>query len=305
MAIPSYIKNTNSVNFSLISLYGVYNLGVRYLHSVLKKKGLSPNLIFFKHLYLSDSNLPTELEYEELLSLLRKTNTTFVGINVGCSSFSQIAVEITLQIKKKLGIPVVWGGTHPTIQPEECIKIADFLCIGEGEYALFDLISRFSSGKSIEDIENVWVRREGRIIRNGLRPLIHDLDNLPFPDYNNHNKYFIEEDRLYSVDPFQLYDWQYYIMTSRGCPYSCNFCVGSLYKEIYRGKGKIVRRRSVENTIAELMNIKKHFPKVRQIAFVDDVFSIDLDWIANFVKQYKASVNLPFWCYYHPFFSER
>lgn len=276
-------------------------MGVRYLYSILKEKGYSTNLIFFKHLWLSDAILPTELEYEKLLELLEALKVNMVGISVGCSSFFKIAVEITMRIKKRLGISLIWGGVHPTIQPEECIKIADFVCVGEGEYALLELISKLSKGESIENIENIWIRKKnGGVIRNNLGPLIQDLDSLPFPDYSNLNKYFIEKDKVLLVDPFSLYNLQYHIMASRGCPYFCSFCVESIHKKMYKGKGRVIRRRSVENVISELRNAREHLLGVRLIGFFDNVFSTDLDWVANFTKQYKQLVDIPFWCYFHP-----
>lgn len=292
------VSRPNGVSFGLISLYGIYNLGVRYLHTILKERGYSTKLIFFKHLLLNDVSIPTELEYRSLLELLEMLKVDIVGISLGCSSFLVIATELTKRIKKDLGIPVIWGGVHPTIQPEECIKIADFVCIGEGEYALLEFISKLSEGKPIEDIENIWIKeKNGRVIRNRLRPLIQNLDVLPFPDYSNNSKYFIEKNKVLTIDPFRISNLQYFTMSSRGCFYSCSYCIESVYKKYYK-HGKTVRRRSVENIIAELRNIKSL--GIRQIAFFDEIFPLELSWVRDFSRHYKEFVDIPFWCYFHP-----
>ena len=84
-------------------------------------------------------------------------------------------------------MPVIWGGTHPTIAPDESIQVADIVCIGEGEYPLLDLANRMSAQREFDYVKNLWIRKEDRIIKNDVGPLIPDLDTLPFPHYGDQN----------------------------------------------------------------------------------------------------------------------
>jgi len=105
---------------------------VRYLHAFLKSKGYEPNLIFFKHSYFNNATAPTEEELEQLIGVLKQSETNLVGISVSCSAYLETAKVITKAIKERLNIPVLWGGVHPTVDPQGCIQHADMLCLGEG-----------------------------------------------------------------------------------------------------------------------------------------------------------------------------
>jgi radical SAM superfamily enzyme YgiQ (UPF0313 family) len=285
---------------ALISLYSTDAIGLRYLKSLLKNRGFDVSLIFFKELHLEADLMmaPTEKECNLLVDVLRKTTPDVVGISLR-SSYFKIACSITERVRKELSVPVIWGGTHPTIAPEESIQVADMVCIGEGEYPLLELAHRISASQDHSNIQNLWTRRNGRIIRNQVRPLIGDLDALPFPYYGDENSYFIEDGRLNEVDPgLQTYNLN--IMASRGCPYHCSYCCNSVFNDIYKGKGPRIRRRSVENVMEEIFALKNDFPNLRRIDFIDEVFAWDKKWTAGFTECYKKEVRLPFQCAQHP-----
>ncbi|MEK7812894.1 MAG: cobalamin B12-binding domain-containing protein, partial [Candidatus Desantisbacteria bacterium] len=109
-----------SINFSLISLYHIKNLGIRSLHAFLKSKGSDVHLIFFKHSYFNNAHAPTETELMQLIDVLKKSQTNLVGISVSCSAYLETAKVITRAIKEALNIPVLWGGVHATVDPEGC-----------------------------------------------------------------------------------------------------------------------------------------------------------------------------------------
>ena len=121
---------------ALISLYNVNNLGVRYLTSYLRHKNIDVTVIFFKNMFANDAKTATKKEKELLINILKTINPQIVGISVSCSALFKIATAITLDIQNQLASPVIWGGVHPTILPEESIKVADFVCTGEGEKPL-------------------------------------------------------------------------------------------------------------------------------------------------------------------------
>ena len=86
----------------------------------------------------------------------------------------------------------------------------------------------------------------------------------------------------------------YDIMVSRGCPYSCSYCCNSLFRNIYKKKGKYIRFRKVDDVIEELLYAKKEFPFVNMINIQDDGFaSLSENYLKDFSKKYKEIINLP------------
>lgn len=187
-----------------------------------------------------------------------------------------------------MGIPIVFGGIHPTCVPEEVIKndFVDFVIRGEGEYALLDLVNSLDSGGFNYEIKSVWFKKNGEIIRNPLHPLIQDLDKLPFPD----KELFCREDSNFKTG--------HLLMTGRGCFYRCTFCMNNFLKSLYPGE-RYVRRRSVDNVILELEIVKNKY-SISQIEICDDLFCYDKKWLKEFSKKYSDKINIPFHIFAHP-----
>jgi len=284
---------------SLISLYDIENNAVRSIAAVLRKNNFKVFEIYFKNWVNNRLLWPKNEELDRLINVLRNTNTGLVGISLRASAYLKVATLITEKIKRTLGIPVVWGGLHPTLVPEDCIKIADIVCIGEGEYPVLELARNISERKSPEAIPSLWVRTEEDIKKNNIRPLIEDLDELPFEDYTSKDKFYIENAKIYSKEPL-INRPLFRIMASRGCLYNCSYCYNSALKKIYQGKGKYFRYRSVGNVIMELSQAKQIFKNLKYIRFDDEMFIFNNEWIIEFCREYKKRINLPFECFLYP-----
>jgi radical SAM superfamily enzyme YgiQ (UPF0313 family) len=290
----------NKITISLISLYSTDAIGLRYIKAVLKPHGFDVPIIFFKEKHLASDLMssPTEKEFQLLLDLLKDTNPSIVGISLR-SSFFRLATLITRRVRHELSIPVIWGGTHPTVAPERSIEVADMICIGEGEHPLLEVAEKMSNSQDYSDVKNLWVRQNGRIIKNEVRPLVRNLESLPFPDYGDEDKYFIEDDQVSTGDPV-LKTYNLNILASRGCPYHCSYCCNSIFNSLYKGKGPTVRRRSVENVMDEILSLRNKFPDMKRIDFIDEVFAWDKKWTATFTERYKKEIKVPFQCAQHP-----
>lgn len=293
----------NDFKIVLIALYDWNALGVRTLHSVLRSNNINVTSVFFKLANPNNTMGPvTKSEMDTLINLLKDIQPTLVAISL-TSSMYKLSVEITQRVKKELGILTLWGGFHPTVRPEQSLGYADLVCIGEGERLIVELCKRLSNSSSYDNVGNLWIKHNGGVIRNRPHPLIDNLDSIPFADFTNENKYLIERGKILRLP--KLDDRaEYGIMTARGCPFSCTYCCNSILTKIYQGLGKIVRRRSVKNVIAELRKAKDTFKSLSYVYFYDDIFTMDKNWLDDFSYHYRNQICLPFFCYTHPNFGD-
>ena len=289
-----------SLNVALIGLYRYLNIPVRILHPLLDRlEGVNAHTIFYKNYAANKFNLPTEREEEIFIEVIKKLNPSLVGISL-LSPYVEIAKRLTYLIKKNTSALVVWGGLGPTITPDDHIKYTDMICVGEGERAFEELTKALRDGEDYKKIKNLWINDGSKIIKNPLGPLVQELDSLPFYEYGNDNYYFIEGNKLTKEDP-ELNNPELMLQSSRGCPYSCSFCIETMYHDIHKGLGKFVRRRSVDNTIKEILwHFNKKNNNKKYIFFIDEVFGSNPPWIDEFAVRYKKEVGKPFSVLYHP-----
>jgi len=283
----------------IISLYGTENAGCRYISSALRRSGYPCHLIFLKEWRNNDLSRPTGKEIKLLLSHLREISPSIVGISL-ISSFLPVARELTGLIQDELKIPVIWGGIHPTAFPEECLESADFICQGEAEETLPELLRRLENEESLSGLRGIGYRQGKEVFINPVRPLIQDLDTLPLPDLDNDNKVLIDNDRIIPGEPIRA-GAEYRIYISRGCPFSCSYCYNSILRRMYRGMGRYYRFRSVEHVMRELEMAKKLLPHLRRVKIDDDTaFCYGEKWLDEFCEQYPERIGVPFECLIHP-----
>jgi radical SAM superfamily enzyme YgiQ (UPF0313 family) len=246
-------------------------IGVMYLSAVLKENGHKCEV------FIGEKNL---------IKSLKKFSPDIAAFSVvtGPHFWDLRMAKI---IKEELDIPIIFGGPHPTFFPQVIEnENVDIICRGEGEYAMLELANKMEDGKDITKIKNLWVKQNGRIFKNDLRPLIENLDELPFPDREIYYKKY----KFLRNYPMKVF------LASRGCPYDCTFCFNHAMKKLYKGKGTYVRRRSVDNVIEEIKVVRKKYP-LRTITFTDDIFILDTKWLDEFFKKYSDEVGIPYVCY--------
>lgn len=181
----------------------------------------------------------------------------------------------------------VIGGPHATFFPEIIEKHPfDALCVGEGDDAWPELLEALEKKASIDSIPNIVTRRNFRkssppVIRNKRR----ELDDLPF----------LDRELFYSTTRLGRFPMRSF-MAGRGCPYKCTYCFNHRYNLLYKGKGTLVSRMSVERLIAELKELKKNY-ETQFIKFYDDIFILKDDpWLDEFSEKYPREVGVPFHC---------
>ena len=198
------------MSVALISLYHYDNFAMRLLFSYLKKHNIPVYYIAFKRMkqkatktlkndYVEMHDFHDQVTEEDIKILLQQIdniNPSLIGIGFK-SSHLQLAKDLTSRIKERFKAPVVWGGDHPTIAPETCIEHTDIVCVGEGFDALLELAGNIINGRPYDKISNLWINKNGNIIRNPSRPLLNDLDVLPFTSYTPENKTLIHGGRIH------------------------------------------------------------------------------------------------------------
>jgi len=297
---------------------GVMSLGIRTLASYPKQHGHHVRMIFLPG-DVEEMHLGRNYVYKvppEVIDGIAEvcSRSQLVGLSLMSNYFDQ-SCQITQELGQRVDVPVIWGGIHPTVKPEECLEHADMVCIGEGEEALLELADRMDAGQDVTHVANIWSKRNGEVVRNAARPAIHDLDAIPPPDYSFEDHYAFDRKTgrivpltlgnvpdFLDQDDSPLADGQssYSTMMSRGCPYACSYCCNNAYVKMYPNWHRI-RRRSVDHVIAELRDVTTRIPAVRYVRFFDDEFyGASRARIREFAEKYKRAIGLPFFCFIGP-----
>ena len=301
---PEDLRNAErSMHVCLLTTYLFESIGLRQLCSVLQARGHRCTLIFVKEFQWGEFRPITSQEREVLISLLRRLRPDLVGIGLTSSFVADLSYDLADMIRRQVGAPVILGGFHPSVCPEEALEHADFVCRGEGEEALADLADALARGRATDAIANIWTTVDGEIRKNEVRPLRDDLDSLPFPAFASADTFLIEADNLWELDPATRIP-RYHTYASRmACPFNCSFCGGPwLRRELYAGKGNPRRYRSVGTILAEIKQARESHPKIEIVQFWDEVFAVrpPEGWLDEFCDCFPREIGLPFAIWSHP-----
>jgi len=231
---------------------------------------------------LLDMGFHAKRYQDYIIGRLKESRPDVIGMSVTSFSF-RYALKIAAIIKKLYpDIPLVYGGVHPTLLPEETIQnpLVDAICIGEGEDSFKEYLDRLKNNRSPEGVAGIWYKdKPGEVVRNPLRPFREDLDSLPFPnwDYWDIEKYLRLNESF--VGALRIF-------SSRGCPYSCSFCSSSAIRKAV--PGRFYRLRSPENIIKEISStVEKYYNKgFRHLTFGDDIFGLNLEHLRKLCSLY-------------------
>ncbi len=292
-----------------------YSPCIRALTALLKQHGHSVRQIFlpadtYSHLHEREGHIMQmpQTMVADLVGLCEDID--FIGVSFLTSMFD-VAVQATRALQMdRPDRPIAWGGFHPTTMPQQGLDFVDIVCVGEGDTALLELADRMEAGEDYFDVRNFWFKKpDGKVVGNPHRPLVQDLDSLPFQDYT------FEDDWSWSEDEQNMVrlDWPtflermprytdrngdmrytYKTMITRGCPHKCSYCGVAFNHDLYKDQ-KYLRRRSVEHMVAEIKEVTRRFPEVGLIHFQDDVFfSTSNEEIRKFSDVWQKEVGLPF-----------
>lgn len=235
---------------------------------------------------LKEHGIPTEVisaDLERISERIEGEDDVILAYSTP-SAHATVYIELNRQLKRSHPkVLSVFGGTHPTYFPEMVEdEGVDGVCVGEGEYPMLELVIARAAGESVNSLANWWIKDNGTIHRNAVRPLIEDLDELPVPDRG-----------IFRLAANQSISHAI-VMTGRGCPYNCSYCFNHVYHRLYAGKGNMVRRRSVDHVMRELRQLKED--GCGFIRFMDDLFILLPEWVQEFARRYREEIGLPFSC---------
>ncbi|MFA6609961.1 MAG: radical SAM protein, partial [Candidatus Omnitrophota bacterium] len=194
--------------------------------------------------------------------------------------FVKDALGVVKGINK--GIKTVIGGPHPSAEPAETLKFfegsLDYLFAGEAETGLPEFLDKLSSGdKDMKSVPGLAWLEAGQSMVNP-KAVVDDLDSLGTPAWDLiHPETYPESQHGAFFKNFPIAP----IMVTRGCPYPCTFCAGSIVS------GKSIRRRSIEHVLGEITRLKNDFG-IREFHIIDDNFTMDTVYAKEFLRRLKA-----------------
>jgi len=224
-------------------------LGIAYVGAVLEKNGYSVNVIDCQ---------AQKLNYVDLEREIGKHQPKIIGITSTTLTYKSALKVAAIAKQVNPYCLTILGGCHATFWDEqalaECPQL-DVIVRKEGEFTLLEIADRLKENKQITDVLGITYRKDGKVLKNPDRPLISNLDDLPFPAHH------LWLDRLQKYEKLILP-----VMTSRGCVFWCDFCTA------VRMFGRKYRVRSPKNVVDELEFLYKTYG-VTQFSFYDDAFT--------------------------------
>lgn len=250
------------------------SFGNLYIGTYLQEHGYSVKLFNFiigKDKKLSDKDL-SELK-EELKDCI------CVGFSVMTKQVPK-SLELSKLIKElKPEVPIVWGGTHPFLFPEQTVsnELVDFVVIGEGEYPMLELVNTLKNKKDdFKNIKGLVFKKDKKIIINPRQGFFNDLDTL-IPDWS------LVEDFVKKNISYFIFGGNYRyveVHTGRGCPYDCTYCINTV---LY---GRHRKQRSVDSIIKEIKILMEKFNPTL-IKMRDENFFLDKNFVIEFCDALK------------------
>jgi len=260
-------------------------MGMLYLVSYLKKKGIE---VKFLDALAADSQRMIRvgdgrrygMSEKKIAFEIRKFNPDMVGIGTMFTAYFNDSLE-TAKIVKKVNkkIIVILGGSHVSIDPIKVVKnkAVDVAVYGEGEETIYEL----AVGKDLKKIKGIVYKDGKKIIKNEQRELIKNLDDIPFPAWDN-----LDLGKYGLGGNFNMRKPVFPLVSSRGCPGRCLYCsVNSVWRHKWRG-------RSAKNVVDEMEFLINKYG-AREFAFQDDSLSIDKTRLKNICNEIiKRKINI-------------
>jgi radical SAM superfamily enzyme YgiQ (UPF0313 family) len=242
------------VDYSKFYSTDIMPLGLLHVGSTLANKGFEVRIIHC-----------TEKEIECYAKEIAVTKPLWVGFSVMTGPQTLHSALMSEKIKEyDPTLPVIWGGIHPSLLPEQCLNedYIDVVVIGDGEDTALELTERIERKKSLDGLLGTGFKKNRDMVLNAPRPFVENLDDdLYRINFNllDFSKYFTQARTMKRVVAYK---------TSRGCPYNCSFCYNQKFNHRkWRGK-------TPERVIEDIKFLKTNY-HIDGVMFYDDTFYVD------------------------------
>lgn len=238
--------------------------GILYVADALEKKG-------FRVKVYHEKGKPAVID--KIAAEVIESRPLFAGVSTMTGPSLLPSLALSRKIKERSDIPVVWGGMHPTMLPEQTLNepSIDVAVTGEGEAAAVEIAEGLSGrgldSEALKSISGIAFRENGRIVVNPVSSFIADLDAYsPAWRHVDRGRYIYKSKTFYSEMGSKLPGESIAaVITSRGCPWRCGYCYNQFVNK------RTFRAHSAERVIAEVEALKKDFA-VSAVIFEDDDF---------------------------------
>ena len=266
------------------------NLSVRYLSAHLKSKGYRVVTIHYEGRKNDVFNLLTRQSLKALAACCREAS--LVGISLLTTHQLSRSRQIQDFLAGRIKAPIIWGGVPVICDPEFYLQYTDYVCLGEGEPVLEALLE----GRDPLAVKGLGFRAEDGSLHCNPLPDLLDVNTGPIPVLDLEDGFFLQDDgELLPVpEGMEPVHRSYSILSIRGCPYHCSYCLNSCLKNIFAGTGASIRFVSTSRVIEELEQAKSDLPDLKRVIFDDDDFFLrsesDLQQLCD---AYTRKINLP------------
>ncbi|MBU2637752.1 MAG: B12-binding domain-containing radical SAM protein [Nanoarchaeota archaeon] len=260
-------------------------LALMSIVSYLEKKGVEADLFDIK------SHKGNDYVLDRIIERIQVTRPDSVGIT--CLTPDVLEVKrMVHRIRKEFeNIKIIVGGIHPNLFLQDFLyenSPIDIVVIGEGEITLTEICNALSTNEDISKIKGIAYFKEGKIVQTERREYIQDLDSMPFLAYDKVDMGYYTRPSLYVIRGIFLS--AFYMITSRGCPYSCKFCVDRHTSD------KRIRAMSPKRVVDEMEYLIKKY-KIDGICFYDDTFTASKQRALDICNEIKSrNINILWSC---------
>jgi len=227
---------------------------------------------------------------EEIVTYIQRWQPDAIAFS--CMSVQVKWANLVSDYIKEQGIktPIIMGGIHTSMYPAEAIAhpSIDVVCLNEGEEAMLEFVTALDSGADYSKIPNLWVRKNGAVVKNPTRTKMkqEEMDGLPWADRDIYKKY-----KHFRDYPFEIF------VGSRGCPFKCSFCEVPTLNNMYGQGAKSTYYRDPSGFVDEIEDMKKKgMLEGKLVMFTDSTFNSNKRWFLQFLEEYKRRIDIPYSC---------
>ena len=243
-------------------------LGTLYAASLLREKGYNISVFDVMFSYTPNELLPALNKFHPDIFVIYDDGFNF--LTKMCLTNMREAAFLMIAMAKQKKCIIIVSSSDSTDHYQDYLQAgADFIIIGEGELTLLELIDSLSLEKTdLSQVSGIAFQKDGAIIKTNKRPVLKDLDSLPFPawdliDIMPYKKTWLKHSGFFSIN----------MTTTRGCPFKCNWCAKPIYGNRYNV-------RSPKNVIEELKLLSRF--SYDHVWFCDDIFGLKPGWVEEF-----------------------